>query len=58
MSILNYKSIKYFEKIILFIGNILSFFSKNDFLRILVYHDIEKKDFNKLYKQLKYLKTS
>ncbi len=58
MSILNYKSIKYFEKIILFIGNILSFFSKNDFLRILVYHDIEKKDFNKLYQQLKYLKTS
>ena len=51
----DHSSIKLFEKIILFISNILNFFRDQNSLRILVYHHVEKKDFNKLYKQLKIL---
>tara|TARA_Y100000591_G_scaffold243428_1_gene214176 strand:+ start:1126 stop:1986 length:861 start_codon:yes stop_codon:yes gene_type:complete len=55
---LNHNSIKLFEKIILFISNIINFFIDQNKLRILVYHHVEKKDFNKLYNQLKILSKS
>ena len=52
---LDHSSIKLFEKIILFFSNILNLFRDQNSLRILVYHHVEKKDFKKLYKQLKIL---
>ena len=55
---LNHNSIKLFEKIILFISNIINFFIDQNKLRVLVYHHVEKKDFNKLYNQLKILSKS
>ena len=54
----NHNSIKFFEKIILFISSIKNFFSDQNRLRILVYHHVEKKNFTKLYNQLKILKRS
>lgn len=53
---INHKSIKYFEKIILFLINFFKFLQNKDSLRVLVYHHIEKKNFNKFYNHLKYLK--
>ncbi len=50
---LNHNSIKIFEKIILFFSNILNYFMDQNRLRILVYHNVEKKDFKKLYNQFK-----
>ena len=55
---LNHNSIKLFEKIILFMSNIINFFIDQNKLRVLVYHHVEKKDFNKLYNQLKILSKS
>lgn len=56
--IFNHKSIKIFEKIILFFLSILNFFKDKNVLRILVYHHIEKKDFKKLNNQLKDLQKN
>ena len=53
---INHKSIKYFEKIILLLINFFKFFHDKNSLRVLVYHDIEKKNFDKFYNQLKNLK--
>ena len=53
---INHKSIKYFEKIILFLINFFKFLQNKDSLRVLVYHHIEKKNFNKFYHNRKYLK--
>tara|TARA_Y100000389_G_C17420686_1_gene496514 strand:- start:416 stop:1276 length:861 start_codon:yes stop_codon:yes gene_type:complete len=53
---INHKSIKYFEKIILLLTNFFKFLQNKDSLRVLVYHHIEKKNFNKFYNHLKYLK--
>lgn len=55
---LNHKSIKMFEKIILFFSNILNLFTDQNKIRILVYHHVEKKHFKKLYNQLKILSKS
>ena len=55
---LNHNSIKFFEKLILFFVNIFNFFTSKDHLRIIVYHDIEDKNFKLLYNQLKYLKKN
>ena len=52
---LNHNSIKIFEKIILFISNIFNYFMDQNRLRVLVYHHVEKRDFKKLYDQLKIL---
>ena len=52
----DHKSIKVFEKIILILLNILSFLRNKNNLRILVYHHVEKKNFKRLYNQLKDLK--
>jgi len=56
--IFNHKSIKIFEKIILFFLNILNLFGERNVIRILVYHHVEKKDFKKLNNQLKNLKKN
>ena len=55
---LNHSSILYFEKLILFFSKILSLFKKKSCIRILVYHDIEDKNFILLYNQLKYLRKN
>ena len=52
----DHKSIRFFEKIILVFISIFNFFRNKNNLRILVYHHVEKKDFKKLYNQLKSLK--
>ncbi len=54
---INHKSIRYFEKIILIVSKLFKFLDSKDTLRILVYHHIEKKDFKKFYDQLKILKN-
>ena len=54
---INHKSIKYLEKIILIVSKIFKFLDNKNILRILVYHHIEKKDFKKFYNQLKFLKS-
>ncbi len=56
--IFNHKSIKIFEKIILFFLNILNLFGERNVIRILVYHHVEKRDFKKLNNQLKNLKKN
>lgn len=53
---INHKSIKYFEKIIIFLISFFKFLQKKNSLRVLVYHHIEKKNFSKFYDHLKYLK--
>jgi len=53
---INHKSIKYIEKFFLLLISILKFFQNKNSLRVLVYHHIEKKNFNKFYNHLKYLK--
>ena len=55
---LNHKSIKLFEKIFLFLSNFFQFLIVKNSLRILVYHHVEKKDFRKLYNQLKILRKN
>ena len=53
---INHKSIRYLEKIILIISKLLNLIVNKDSLRVLVYHHIEKKDFNKFTNHLKILK--
>ncbi len=55
---LNHSLILYFEKLILFFSKILSLFKKKTCIRILVYHDIEDKNFILLFNQLKYLRKN
>jgi peptidoglycan/xylan/chitin deacetylase (PgdA/CDA1 family) len=56
MSFFNHKILKKFERLFLFLSEIYNFlFSKNT-LRVLVYHNIEKNKFNKLFNHLTSLK--
>ena len=55
MGIFNRKIIKPFEKIILFFAK---FFTSKNTIRILVYHNVEKKNFKKLKIQLEKLKKN
>ena len=53
---ISHKSIKSFEKLILFFLRIVSPFQENNSIRILVYHHIENENFSKFENQIKILK--
>ena len=56
MSFFNHKILKKFERLFLFLSEVYNFlFSKNT-LRVLVYHNIEMNEFNKLFNHLTSLK--
>tara|TARA_B100001059_G_C17735129_1_gene528434 strand:+ start:137 stop:1006 length:870 start_codon:yes stop_codon:yes gene_type:complete len=55
---INHKSLKKFEKIILFFLKIFNFFIKKNSIRVLVYHHIKKDNFHKFENQIYMLRKN